>query len=258
MAIGTGTAILGAAAIGALASKKGGGVGQTTVNNAPWIEQQPYLLNLFERANSLYGQSAQSPETLAAMQRMRERAMSGDNLTTQAQGQIGRTISGDYLHPSSNPYLAAAVSQALDPVQARVNSTFGGGGGNNFGSSAHAETLTKQLANTALPFYMQNYQQERDRQMGATAAAPSMAYADLDPLFQVGQMQTQAPWDQLARYQGAVSGNYGGVSTQPYYKPNPYMDALGMGISAYGAYNMGQTRPSAPQYGFGGVGASPY
>ena len=225
---------------------------QSTTTNEPWSAQQPYLKNLFSYAQNLYGQ--QSPEYLAATQRLRERAMSGDNLTTQAQAQLGSTMAGDYLNPSSNPYLAATVQQALDPVQGRVNATFGVGGGNNFGSSAHAETLTKQLANTALPFYMQNYQTERDRQMAATGAAPGMANADIDPLLQLDQM----PWDKLSRFQGAVSGNYGGVTNQPYYEPNPYMNLLGMGISAYGAYNMGQTRPSAPQYGFGGVGASPY
>jgi hypothetical protein len=212
-------------------------MGTTQTTNEPWSAQQPYLKNLFSYAQNLYGGAAQSPETLSAIQKMRERAMGGNNLTAQSQAQFGKTIAGDYLDPSSNPYLASTVQQALDPVQARVNSTFGVGGGNNFGSSAHADTLTKQLANTALPFYMQNYQTERDRQLSAAGAAPGMAqadYADIDRLMQAGQMQTQAPWDQLARYQGAVSGNYGGVTTQPYWEPNPYMNLLGAGIAGYG------------------------
>ena len=208
---------------------------QTTTTNEPWSAQQPYLKNLFDYAQGLYGQPAQSPETLAAMQRMQERAMSGNNLTTQAQTQFGQTIAGNYLDPNSNPYLAAAVKPALDQAQARVNSTFGMRGGNNFGSSAHADTLARTLSETAMPFYAQNYQQERANQLNASQQAPGMAYADLNPLFQVGQMKEQSPWDQLARFQGAVSGNYGGVQTQPYYEQNPYMNLLGLGVSAFGA-----------------------
>lgn len=212
----------------------------TQSTQSPWGPQEPYLKSLFSRAEGLYNQPTFAPETLSAMQRQTDRAMSGNNLTTQGQAQWGKTIAGDYLNPSSNPYLASTVQAALDPVQGRVNATFGANGGNNFGSSAHAETLTKHLANTALPYYMQNYQTERDRQLSAAGSAPGMAYADLDPLYQVGQMKTQSPWDKLSQFQGAVSGNYGGTSSQPYFESNPFMNLLGLGVGAFGAYNLGK------------------
>lgn len=256
-------------AYGASQSGKGGSV-QTSQDTNPWERQVPYLTNLYQIGQSLYGKglqyypgqtvASQSPQTLEALNRQSERALSGNSLTERGQQEFGKTIAGDYLKPESNPYLQSALNNAYNDVQSRVAGTFGTKGGNNYGSSAHQEWLGRSLTEAASPILNQNYQTERTRQLNAAQIAPSMAYADVAPLAQAGSQQDaysqslidaakakydynqNAPWDALAKYQGAITGNYGGSSTtnQPYFPANPYLNALGAGIGGVGLYNQGK------------------
>src|SRR5678816_1302227 len=117
-------------------SKGGGKTVETRQDNTPWAGQQPYLNNLFQRAEGLYGKptvAAQSPYTLQAIQ---ARAAEGGpgSLTGQAQGQISGTLAGNY----ANPYSQAALGNVMDMTRSKVNSQFGG---DNYGNSAHQEWL---------------------------------------------------------------------------------------------------------------------
>jgi len=120
--------------------------------------------------------------------------------------------------------------------------------------------MGKNLADTALPYYMQNYNTERGRQMQAAQMAPGMDTAASAGLLQAGGMQDtyqqalinadkakhdfgqMAPWDALQRYQGSLTGQYGGTQTgtQPYYPADPFANALGLGIGGLGLYGMGK------------------
>jgi hypothetical protein len=173
------------------------------------------------------------------------------------QQNIQDTLQGKYL--DSNPYLDATVNRALDNVQTRVNSQFAG---NNYGSSAHEEWLARNLAGTALPFYSQNYQNERTNQLRAAAMAPDAAaqdYLNISNLSNAGtaeqnlrQQQLNAqisnyykPWDLLQNYQRLVTGsNAGGTtsssSTSPYYT-NPLATGLGLATGGLGLYNAANT-----------------
>jgi hypothetical protein len=231
-----------AATLAAGTQKPSMGTTTTTQVNDPWSGQQPYLNSLFQNAANLYGASGMSPETVEALRRQKERAMSGQSLAESGQQEFGKTIAGDYLRPESNPYLKATLDNTFNDIQSRVAGTFGTRGGNNYGTSAHQEWLGRNLMEAASPLLNQNYQTERSRQLNAAQLAPSMAYADIAPLAQVGAAKEAYPWDQLAKYQSAISGNYGGTSqtTSPYFKANPYLNALGAGIGAVGLYGMGQ------------------
>src|SRR5438132_11753350 len=85
-----------------------GGTVQTQQTNEPWSAVQPYLRDIFSRGQGLANQPAQSPFTIQAQQMAAQRAMDPNSLVGRAQGTLGNTISGQYLNPSTNPYLAGA------------------------------------------------------------------------------------------------------------------------------------------------------
>lgn len=205
----------------------------TTSANSPWGAQQPYLESLFREASNLYANPSSADQEY--LRRLREPRP----LVAAGQNEFAKTIAGDYLRPESNPYLQGTLNNLFGDVQSRVAGTFGTKGGNNYGSSAHQEWLGRALTEAASPLLNQNYQAERSRQLNAAQLAPSMAYADLAPVKEAAAY----PWERLSRLQGAISGNYGGTSNSetvsPYFKPNPYLNALGAGIAGLGLYNMG-------------------
>jgi len=224
----------------------GGGTVQTQQQSSPWGPVQPYLQDVFSRAQGLSNMPAQSPFTVQAQQMAAQRAMDPNSLTGQAQRTVGNTISGQYLNPSTNPYLSGAVNDALGQVQSKFAGLYGGAAGANVNNTGYQEGLARTLANTALPYYSNAYQQERQNQLGASQMAPGLDYTQSQALGAVGAQQQAAPWTQLQNYQGAISGVPGGQVTQqtPYYT-NPFANALGLGLGASSLYNSGM---------FGGLG----
>jgi hypothetical protein len=232
MAVSTGTAILGAAGIGALSGKKGGGSTNTTTvqNSEPWEHVQPYLKDLFARGQGLFYDQGQ------AQGLMTKRALDPNSLTGQAQGQLGATLSGQYLSPESNPHLRASVQDALGLAGSAFAKQYGGAAGQNLGNSGYQEALARGLGATATNAYANAYGQERQNQLNAMQLAPSLGNADLSQLAAAEQM----PWQRLAGYQAALSGHGGGASSgsqQTPYFTNPLATAMGMGIGGLSLYN---------------------
>ncbi len=132
------------------------------------------------------------------------------------QAEMMKTINGDYLNPGTNPYLKDTVDQALGQARSQFNSQYANiaGGGDNLTNSGFQEGLTRNLANTALPFYNQNYQTERGRQLGAATAAPDYTTS-----------QYNAAFSPFTAYSNLTRG-LGQQTTQPYFT-NPMAGALG-------------------------------
>ena len=249
---------------------KGGGGGSTqsqTTTVTPWSGVQPYITNYLSRAQGVsntpfqFNQGDQiaplSPEQQYGLSGTTQRAIQGSPNNLAAQGNNFGTLTGQYMSPDSNPWLKQTVDQALGDVQSRVNSQFNN---NNFGSSAHQETLTRNLGDTAANLYGNNYQQERGRQLQASALAPTLAetdYRDLQALTGVGDVRrglaqdylnqanglfnnyTGYPQQQLDNYGRAVQLGMGGGSTSTSSAPNPYQSnpiagAIGGGLTGYG------------------------
>lgn len=165
-------------------------------------------------------------------------------LANQANRSLSDTINGNYLTADSNPYLKGAVDQALGGVQSQVNSQFAG---NNYGSTAHEQWLGQNLANTALPIYAQNYQNERQNQLAASQYAPGLVNSNIANLNASGQQQQTLnqnlndlgyneyqtalgfPYQQLNTLGSALGASSGyGTSTGPNpYQTNKLGTALG-------------------------------
>lgn len=293
----------------------------TTVQSAdPWRGQQPYLTDLFSKARkvnntgipSYFPGSTVTPfsqETNQAMQMQATRAANGSPVMTAGNEQLAGTLRGDYLtsnpafaalqsnaagdYLNSNKYIDPIVDRALGKVRSSLDSQFAQGG--RYGSGLHQTALAESMGDTAASMYGQNYANERQNQLGATAQmgqlygdertkqmqgmmfAPQMAnqdYVDAQQLANVGatkegmakaQLTDQLNrWnfdqnketDALAKYAQLIQGNYGGSSSGTSTSPT-YSNPMASGLG--GALSGGMLGASIgsmiPGFGAGGVGA---
>jgi hypothetical protein len=250
-----------------------------TSSSAPWGPLQPYLQNQFQRAEDLYqtGGPQYYPEntvaqfgaaTNQALNQYTNLANAGSPVVAPAQSQVADTLSGQYLSPTSNPYLqgmyddaASAVTRNYqEAVAPGIASQFANSGRLGSGLYANAmdssrDTLSRNLGGMAANLYGGAYNRERDRQMTALGHAPNTAklgYYDAGQLLNVGELQDQKaqqnltdqvqryqfnqerPWDAAARYSGLLGGNYGQTSSQEQYVPSGLQQGLGIGLAGLG------------------------
>jgi hypothetical protein len=242
MAVSTGTAILGSAALGALGSS-GSKQGSTTTTSSsePWWGVQNHLLPIFGEANRYYNLGAydyrgnQSPYTSQAQDITAQRALDPNSAIGRAQGVLGDTISGKYLTPDSNPFLKSAVQDALGMAASTHAGQFGGAAGANLSNSGYQESLARGLGAAATNAYSNAYNQERQNQLSSMQLAPTLGVADATLLGGVGSQQDSlsraqylSPWENLNNYRAMLDGNFGGTTSQqtPFFT-NPIAGALG-------------------------------
>ena len=250
-----------------MAGSSGGGTTQATQNTEPWGAQQPYLKTGFQQAQKnvlnrpldYFPESTVvpfAPETEAALGAQGNRAMQGSSLLGQAQGYTGDVMGGQYLDPSSNPFLAGVSDAVTSQVRPGVDSMFAGSG--RAGSPAHAEALGRGVSRGMAPYLFNEYGRERGMQEAAAGRAPSLAredYFDIGQLANVGatregkaqeQLQDSVsrwnfaqsePTNRLAQYSNLIGGNYGGTSTATQTaqnQTNPLASILGAGLGLAG------------------------
>lgn len=219
----------------------------TTLVQEPWSGVQPYLLDIFQRAQGQYGQGVyggpyitpQSPYSQQAIQMQAAGATDPNSLISKAQSELGNTISGKYLTLDNNPAAQAAINAATR----NVNSQFSG---DNYGSSANREWLARASTEAATPFLMQ----ERQNQLNALGLAPGLQVANTNILANSGaaqelrgqaeidaaQQQFNAPWQNIFNYQQSLTGGQGygsSAQTSPYFT-NPLGSAAGGAATGFG------------------------
>ena len=190
--------------------------GTETKTQAPWTPQQPYLLDLFNKAKA-------AADT-GAMSSYEQSALSG--LQGVANGPKTNPYAG-----VDNPYLTQAINNAsadamrnLMPMYDQAQHASG-----SFGNSGVAETFGRAAANTlgniATSARMQDYGTQQ--QLGENAVNRSVSA--LGPLFSAGQNSASNPWTNINKYGQAITGSYGGTSSQPIYT-NQVANMLGGGL----------------------------
>lgn len=200
--------------------------------SGPWSNQQPYLNNLFSSASNIYAQRPYTntfgnPNSLtSAASGVLGNAISGRNMNPM----VADTLSGKYLTASTNPYFSGAVNDALGLAKSQFAGMYGGAAGNNLNNSGFQEGLARSLAQQALSAYSNNYANERQNQLGLynQERQNQLNAASVAPTFDYNV--ASAPWLDLAKYQGAVSGNYG--SSNAYQMPwqnQMYQQMFGFG-----------------------------
>ncbi len=211
---------------------------QTQGSNAPWAPLQPYLTFGFQQARNLYDKGA-SPFLTRAANLQANTALSPGNLTNQAQGELRNTISGQYLNPATNPAYQSALTDALGRAGSVFAKQYGGFAGSNLSNSGYREELGRTLGQVATNANAQQYNVERQNQLGALALAPTLDYANAGALYNAGTMADQAQFAPLARYQAALMAGLPGfgqtTSQNPYYQ-NQTAQTLGALASGAGAF----------------------
>jgi len=130
----------------------------------------------------------------------------GAGLIGQGQDLISQTLGGDFLDPSSNPFLQSTFNRAADLTRGRLDTEFAGAG-RNLGAAQPARS--EELQTLASNIFGQNFQNERDRQINALGSAQGF-----DPLNIL-----------INRLAGIIPGA-GGVTTatQPVFKTGIFSD----------------------------------
>jgi len=130
----------------------------------------------------------------------------GAGLIGQGQNLISQTLGGDFLDPSTNPFLQSTFNRAADLTRGRLDTEFAGAG-RNLGASQPARS--EELQTLASNIFGQNFQAERDRQTNALASSQ-----DFDPLNLL-----------INRLAGIIPGAGGTItSTQPVFKTGIFSD----------------------------------
>lgn len=185
-----------------------------TTTSAPWSAQQPFLQNLFNRANTLYasgGPQYFSGSTVAPLSSMTQggidamynRGMQGSPVNQAAQNQVMQTAQGDFL--GGNQFLDGMYDRAASAVtrnfrEAQVpgmNAVFASSGRTGSGLHANAydmqqDNLGRSLEGLASNLYGMDYANERQRMLQASALAPSLAeqdFRDSQAMLQAGSIQ---------------------------------------------------------------------
>lgn len=227
----------------------------TTQDQSPWAAQQPYLLEGFDRAQTLMDQGPAeyypgqtvadtSGYTAAGQSTAFDRARQSNDLA-------GYTTAGGFLN-AGNPYFQNMVGQIGQAMRPSIDSAFASSG--RLGSGAHANAYASSLADQAGKLAYQNYGDERGRQIAA-----SQDYSAPQAMLGVGQQieakdkqymdDALARWnfaqnsDQtaLSNYMNTVGGkSFGGSATtnQP-YTGNSTLQTVGTGLAGLGALGQG-------------------
>jgi len=267
-----------------------------TVKQVPWnmnkLKQgMGWGRQLYKQGGPQYYQGKQiapmSGYTRGALNSMANRALGGSPINRAAQGQLTKTLNGDYLK-QGNPYLQGAIGAATKPMVDTYNqqiapgldSTFSSAG--RYGSGAHAmgqgqaaNALMGQIGNVSSNMAYQNYGDERQNQMRGMLMAPDIAnqdYKDIAALGQAGQgfdqynqslinadkdkwnFQQNSQWDNLGRYMNLLNGVPSGYrQTTDGGSMNPFTTGLGGAMAGASLFGTGGALAGGPIGGLGGA-----
>lgn len=205
----------------------------TSQTTQPWQEAIPQLKDIMSKAGSLFGSSNATlqgrdvtPSYNQGMGALNNLISGGGNLSA-----LTNTANGDYLDVTHSPQWGSMVGG----IQDAVNSQFSMAG--RTGSPAHAGVMTSELGKLA----GQLYDSERSRQLGSAGQLGSFMQSGasaLPGMYDFGNADTNALWNNLARYAGIGTsiGSLGGQSngTQTTPGPSPLSSILGIGSSLMG------------------------
>jgi len=205
--------------------------------------------------------------------------------TTNLGTLLNNTIQGNFLDPTTNPYLSQTYQQAAgeltdtftNQILPALSAQFGSAGGSNSQIQGQIATnaagkLSDSLAKLQTNLYGQNFQQERGRQMQAGGMLPMYSQLARQPIMdqlQVGQAvegkarevlqdeinrfnyyQTR-PEINLQNYLRNISGNF---PTQQSIPTSGLATTLGSAATLGSLFNSFQDENAGPTAGYVGTG----
>lgn len=232
-------------------------------SNDPWAPLVPHLTDLFSRgraaadATPTQNYAGPNQDQRTAVDWMRGLAPTLSTGANELRTLGLDTANGRYLSPDSNPWLRQAVEAGIGQNTNNLNRNIlpgladaaiqgGAFGGSGYGVAQGVLAGETQRANTdaSVQAYNQNYQVERDRQMGAGNLFNQANLLDLQPaqlLDLIGSQQQGWEQDRLRAAQDA-----------PWSGLDRYASLLGLG-TGFGSSNGTATTTGTPARASGGA-----
>ena len=212
----------------------------TVIQTEPYAPAQPALNQIISEAGTIYGQG---PQYVAPSATTLEGIAQQEALARQGYSQIANTLSGQY----QNPFLSPIIQQAAQDVYTNVASQFSGAGRTPTSPMAQQEVVS-QVAAKALPYAFQEYGSERQRQLSAAQALPSLTSVG-QTLEGYEQQRLAAPSTALTNYANIINPIARGGQAQTTLPPAPNRLGMALGGAMLGGSVLSQ----------GGVfGSNPY
>ena len=187
-------------------SSGGGQVQNTTVN--PYAPAQPALNQIIGEAGNLYNQGVGAAGYVAPTTQTTQGIAQQEVLANAANTQIADTLSGNYLNPFLSPMLQGSANQ----IATAVNSEFSGAG-RTPGSMMNQQQILSGITQEALPFAFDQYERERQRQLGIATAAPNLTQVG-GQLENIQRQANLAPFQSLQQYNSIVNPIASGLPVQ--------------------------------------------
>ena len=175
-----------------------GGGNDTTVNTTsePYAPAMPALNQIIGEAGTIYGAG---PNYVAPNALTMEGLASQESMGRAANTQLADTVAGKY----SNPFLSPIIQAAANDVYSGVASQFSGAGRTPGGVTSQQQ-VAGQIAQQAMPYAFQSYENERGRQLQTAAGANSLTSVG-QTLEGYETQRQQAPYENLLQYANVIN-----------------------------------------------------
>lgn len=174
------------------------GSNNTTVNTTsePYAPSMPALNQIIGEAGTIYGAG---PNYVAPNALTMEGLASQESMGRAANTQLADTVAGKY----SNPFLSPIIQSAANDVYSGVASQFSGAGRTPGGVTSQQQ-VAGQIAQQAMPYAFQSYENERGRQLQTAAGANSLTSVG-QSLEGYERQRQQAPYENLMQYANVIN-----------------------------------------------------
>ena len=197
-----------------------GGGTQAQVN--PYAPAQPALNQIISEAGNLYGQGAKAAGYVAPSTQTTKGLAQQEVMAGSANQQLADTLSGKYL----NPFLSPMLQGSANEIATAVNQEFSGMG-RTPGSPMSQQQILSGITDAAMPYAFDQYDKERQRQLGIASAAPSLTAVG-GQLENIQRQQNMAPFQALSQYSNLINPIATGFPVQQSVtNPNRVTQGLG-------------------------------
>ena len=196
--------------------------GGTQARVDPYAPAQPALNQIISEAGNLYNQGVGAAGYVAPTTQTTQGIAQQEVMAGAANQQLADTLAGNYLNPFLSPMLQGSANQ----IATAVNSEFSGAG-RTPGSPMSQQQILSGITQEALPYAFDQYERERQRQLGIASAAPTLTQVG-SQLENIQRQQNLAPFQALSQYSNIVNPIASGFPVQQSQTdPNRVTQGLG-------------------------------
>ena len=180
----------------------GGSSGGGTVQNQsvnPYAPAQPALNQIISESGNLYNQGVAASGYVAPTTQTTQGIAQQELMANAANTQLSDTLAGKYL----NPFLSPMLQGAANDIATSVNSEFSAAG-RTPGSGMNQQQILAGITDAAMPLAFDQYNTERQRQLGIASAAPGLTQVG-GQLENIQRQKNLAPFQSLQQYSSLIN-----------------------------------------------------